>query len=183
MQPGEAANNGFKWEFSAPPPKILEYIGQIIAWPRICFLQEPGPGGFNGAEYYTKHVRPFSCLDEDWSAEALIGWKGQELYDILATSTSADPESEEYKKAYKVVWRILNQASMQKITHAQSLALRPHLGTLLDQNPELNEREGTFLELLRYGSVHFEQVGQGVRWQEAMEPPAEALIKEPLLGY
>jgi hypothetical protein len=77
----------------------------------------------------------------------------------------------------------LNQASMQKITHAQSLALRPHLGTLLDQNPELNEREGTFLELLRYGSVHFEQVGQGVRWQEAMEPPAEALIKEPLLGY
>lgn len=72
---------------------------------------------------------------------------------------------------------------MQEITHVRSLALYPHLGTLLDHNPDVNVREGTFLELLRFGSVHFEQVGREMKWKVAMEPPAEIWIKEPLLGW
>lgn len=103
MKAGDVALHGFSWEWSAPPQKIMKYIGQIVMWPRICFLREPGPHGFNGAGYYQKHVLPLSCLEEDWSAEALIGWRGQYLFDVLSTSTSVDPESQEYQKAFKVI--------------------------------------------------------------------------------
>jgi len=44
-----AAANGLVWEWSAPPEKIMEYFTQIVAWSRVCCLEEPG---FDGAEYH-----------------------------------------------------------------------------------------------------------------------------------
>lgn len=150
MKATDAALNDFSWDWSASPEKIMDYIGQIVAWPRICFLQEPGPDGFNGAEYYQRHVLLLTCLEEHFSAKKMIGWRGWDFFlDVLDTFISADLESEGYRKASKVVWNILTKASGQKVAHCTGLVMYPNLGTLLDEHPEVNEQEGKFLELPR----------------------------------
>ena len=100
---------------------------------------------------------------------------------MLATRLDADPDSPQYKKAYRTVWRLLTGSSMQKITHGKNLTKGVALGVLWDlkENEGVDVREGTFAELLRYGSVRFEQVGREVRYVEAERP--EFRIRKGLL--
>jgi len=138
-------------------------------------LIEPGPDGFNGASYYQNKVLLFDSLKEDWGAEETIGFIGQDLFDVLATKTDIDKESEEYKKAYKTVWRLLTKSSLQKITHGKKLTKSPALGILWDraENEGKDVEKGTFAELLRYGSVFFEQTREGIKYVEA---PREGIV-------
>lgn len=182
MSPASAKANGYEWEFHGDPAAVFEYITQILCWARICMLVEPN-GGFNGADYYANRILLFDARLEDWSAETLIGWHGQDLFDVLATPLSCDKDSEKYKKAYKTVWHILTKGSMQKVTHGAKVAKTDQLGTLLDRNDSnrhAGEGNGTFMDLLRYGGVHFEQVGREMEYRKAVKP--EKLIEEPLLG-
>ena len=145
-------------------------VGQVLAWERLCMLEEPN-GGFNGTEYWENKVLLFDALSEDWGAEATIGFSGRDFFNVLETRRDADPESDEYQRAYKTIWRLLKQSSMQKITHGKNLTKSPALGILL--NMEENEGKdiaaGTFAELLRYGSVHFEQEREEVNYVKAQK--------------
>ena len=100
---------------------------------------------------------------------------------MLATRLDADPDSPQYKKAYRTVWRLLTGSSMQKITHGKNLTKGVALGVLWDlkENEGVDAKEGTFAELLRYGSVRFEQVAREVRYVEAERP--EFRIRKGLL--
>ena len=107
----------------------MEYIGQVLAWSRLCRLEDP-TDGFNGTEYYANKVLLFDSLSEDWGAEEAISFSGQDLFDVLATRRDGDMESEKYQKAYKTVWRLLTQSSMQKIMHGKQLTKGLALGVL-----------------------------------------------------
>lgn len=171
---------GFHWQFKVDPLTVMGYIGQVLAWMRVCMLEEPN-GGFDGAEYYEKKVLLFDSLTEDWGAEATIGFFGQDLFDVLATRLDADPTSPQYQKAHKTIWRLLTKSSMQKITHGKNLTQDPALGILWDreENEGADKAPGTFAELLRYGSVHFEQERKAIDYVEAKKP--ERIIKKGLL--
>ncbi|KAL7949482.1 hypothetical protein V8C42DRAFT_311026 [Trichoderma barbatum] len=80
---------------------------------------------------------------------------GQKMFDLLSLKRDIDPESEEYKKAYELVWRLLSKSSMQKITPAKNMTHYVHLRTLWDEDPGKDCEEGTFAELLRHGTVRF----------------------------
>ena len=170
----------FHWELKVEPQTVMEYIGQVLAWLRLCMLDDP-TDGFNGAEYYATKVLLFDALSEDWGAEERIGFSGQDLFDVLATRRDADPESEEYRKAYATVWGLLTRSSMQKITHGKDLTKDLALGVLWDmeENEGKDNAPGTFAELLRYGSVHFEQQREGIKYVKAQKP--EHTIRKGLL--
>ena len=167
----------FHWEFSVEPRTVMEYIGQVLSWLRLCMLEDP-TDGFNGAEYYGNKVLLFDSLSEDWGAEEEIGFSGQDLFDVLATKRDIDRESEEYRRAYRTIWKLLTQSSMQKITHGKHLIKGLALGSLLDmkENEGKDKEPGTFAELLRYGSVHFEQKREAIKYVKA-EMPAYRIKK------
>lgn len=151
----------FKFPFKTSIEELRNYTAQITLWMRLALLEEPN-GGFDGRKYWQEKVLKFDVLSECWAAEVKIGWIGEDLFDVLATKRTgpgAEPESEQYRKADDLVWHLLTSTSMQKVTHGKCLLSSPALGTLWD----LPENEGkdfepdTFAELLRYGSVHFEQ--------------------------
>ena len=170
----------FHWEFKVEPRTVMEYIGQVLSWLRLCMLEEPNDG-FNGAEYWANKVLLFDSLSEDWGAEATVGFSGQDLFNVLETRRDAAPESNEYQTAYKTIWRLLTRSSMQKITHGRNLTKSPALGILWDmeENKGKDVAPGTFSELLRYGSVHFEQEREEIKYVKAQKP--EYTIKKGLL--
>ena len=56
--------------------------------------------------------------------------------------------------------RLLTKSTMQKITHAKNLVETPAHGVLWDaeENQGKDIEPGTFVEFLRYATVHFEQI-------------------------
>ncbi|KAF3931987.1 hypothetical protein ABW20_dc0102741 [Dactylellina cionopaga] len=156
----ESQKRGFNWEFTVDAFTTMQYIGQVISWLRLCMIDGGGnEGELDWAQYAKDHIFWYDVLDENFGAETVIGFTGQPLFDALATKLDTDPNSEEYKIAYKLVWRLLTKSSMQKITHGKNLTKTPALGLLWDreENKDKDREPGTFAELLRYGSVHFEQ--------------------------
>ncbi|KAH7408041.1 hypothetical protein BKA64DRAFT_776225 [Cadophora sp. MPI-SDFR-AT-0126] len=177
----ESEARGFKWEFKVEPQFVAGYIAQVLAWMRLSALEEPN--GFNGRNYAVENILLFDALHEDWGAETVVGFQGQALFDALATKCDpdADPDSDEYKLAYKNVWRLLTKSSMQKITHGKNLTKTPALGVLWDEteNEGKDVEPGTFAELLRYGSVHLEQTRESIHYVRGEKP--ELVIKKGLL--
>ena len=172
----------FHWDFQVEPLFVFEYIGQVLSWTRICVLDTDIGNGISGVDYWATKVLIWKALGEQWGAEQTIGFGGPVLFNALQTRLDADPESEQYKDAYRMTWRVLSKSCMQKITHGKNLTKTKATGVLWEE--EGNERkdciEGTFGELLRYGSVHFEQTREGVETMVA-ERPLQT-IREPVLG-
>lgn len=153
---------GFTWEWAVTPTTVFEYITQVLVWMRLTMLEDAGDG-FSGVDYAMNQVLWFDVLAENWGIESKIGFKGEDAFNLLATRLDADPESEEYKKAYAIVWHCLAQSSMQKVTHAKNLTKTPALGSLWDlEEKEGGHGEGTFADLLRYGATRFRQKREGI---------------------
>lgn len=167
----EAIKRGFGWEFSVEPHAIFEYISQVVAWRRLCMLEDAGDG-FSCADYARDRVLWFDSLEENWAFEPILGFRGEEAFNALTTRVDSDPGSEEYKLAYKAVWRVLTRSSMQKITHGKNLTKTPALGLLWDMesNKGKDNEPGTFAELLRYGSTHFLQTRESIEYVQGKRP-------------
>lgn len=170
-------SRGFAWDFQVEPAVVFDYVTQVTAWLRLCMLEEAGDG-FSCADYAQNNILWFDALEEDWAAENVVGYQGEKLFEALTTRLDEDPESERYKKAYECVWRILTNSSMQKVTHGKNLTKTPALGVLLDKPENANKdiEPGTFADLLRYGSVHFEQTRAQITIIQT-EKPAETMKK------
>ncbi|KAL2845900.1 hypothetical protein BJY01DRAFT_247506 [Aspergillus pseudoustus] len=174
---GAAEERGMIWEWKVSPLTVLEYITQVLAWMRLTILEDAGDG-FSGVDYAMKNVLWFDVLAENWGIESKIGFRGEDAFNLLATRLDADPESEEYKKAYAIVWRCLAQSSMQKVTHGKNLIKSLALGSLwdLEENEGMDIKEGTFAELLRYGATRFRQTREGIAVVQ-MERPKMTMKK------
>jgi len=173
-------NPGLKFDFKPDLDilALLNYVAQNMSWVRIACLEEPN-GGFNGRAYYLEKVLQFDALTECWKAEDVIGFDGKELFDMLAMRRDAVGERRE--KAERMVWKVLSEASMQKVMHGKQIMKVEALGVRWDkeENEGIDVAEGTFAELLRYGSVHFEQTREGINYVKAEEP--NLVIRKGLL--
>ncbi|KIA75900.1 hypothetical protein HK57_00305 [Aspergillus ustus] len=161
FEAAEARGLIFEWQVS--PIIVFEYITQVLAWVRLTMLEDAGDG-FSGVDYAMEKVLWFDVLAENWRIEAKIGFRGEDVFNLLATRLDADPDSEEYKKAYEIVWGCLTQGSMQKVMHGKNLTKSLALGSLwdLEENEGMDIKEGTFAELLRYGATRFRQTREGI---------------------
>ena len=160
----------YSFPFAVEKESLMDYVGQMLAWSRVCMVEDAGDG-FNGSAYWRTKVLLFDALNEGWAAEPPTGWSGVKLLDALSTPLSATEPSEKYKLGAQVVWRLLEGSSMQKVFHGKDMMSAPSLGTLWDQpeNEGRDQAPGTFAELLRFGSVHYEQEREMV-YKEAPEP-------------
>jgi hypothetical protein len=123
-------------------------------------------------------------LQENWRAENIIGYSGKDFFDVLTCKRNADPQSGEYKRAYECVWGLLCDASLQKIMHGKNLTKTLALGIYLDEAEKKGEsvfENGTFGELLVYGSLHFEQTRQSIVYSEPTRPDDDQIIHKGLL--
>ena len=93
------------------------------------------------------------------------------MFQLFSMKRDADPDSEDYKEAYNLVWRLLTKSSLQKITHGKNLTNSVHLGVFWDENKGTDAEPGTFGELFRYGTVHFEQTRPEIAYVKAPRPP------------
>jgi len=109
-------------------------------------MLEDAGDDFSCADYSVNNVLWFDALEEDWGAETIVGYRGEDAVNALATKLDADPDSEEYKAAYKLVWRLLTKSSMQKITHGKNLTKTPAWGLIWDEKG--NESKDMNLGLL-----------------------------------
>ncbi|KAJ9500934.1 hypothetical protein H2202_003492 [Exophiala xenobiotica] len=176
----ESQDADFKWDFKAEPAVVMNYVAQVLAWIRLCMLEDAGDG-FSGVDYWMKRVLLFDSLQESWGAEATVGFGGPKLCNALATKLDAPKDSEEYKTGYNLVWRLLSASTLQKITHGKNLTVTPSLGVIWEEpgNQNKDHEPGTFAELMRYGSTHFEQTRESVRYVQAKRP--EMSLKKGLL--
>ncbi|KAF7505014.1 hypothetical protein GJ744_001468 [Endocarpon pusillum] len=136
-------------------------------------LEEAGDG-FSCTNHWQNHVLCIDAFEEHWPAESIIGFNGmgQKLMDLLSCPLDVDPSSQRYEEASKIVWRILSRSSLQKVAHGKNLLAAPTMGTLwsLPENKGKDAAEGSFTELLRYGSVHLEQMREEVKCVVAPKP-------------
>lgn len=176
----ESQDADFKWDFKVEPVVVMNYIAQVLAWIRLCMLEDAGDG-FSGVDYWMKHVLLFDSLQESWGAEATVGFGGPKLFNALATKLDAPEDSEEYKTGYNLVWRLLSASTLQKITHGKNLTATPSVGVLWEEtgNENKDHEPGTFAELMRYGCTHFEQTRESVKYVQAKRP--EMTLKKGLL--
>ncbi|KAE9374131.1 hypothetical protein N431DRAFT_371537 [Stipitochalara longipes BDJ] len=167
----ESQKRGYNWEFIVEPLTVFEYITQVTAFLRLTMLEDAGDG-FSSADYAIHNILWFDSLQEDWGAETVVGYRGEDAVNALATKLDADPDSEEYKTAYKLVWRLLTKSSMQKITHGKHLTKTPAWGLIWDEKGNENKDidPGTFAELLRYGTTHFEQTRKSIVYVKPEKP-------------
>ncbi|OJJ42649.1 hypothetical protein ASPZODRAFT_137036 [Penicilliopsis zonata CBS 506.65] len=152
------------------------YAAQIICLTRLLCLEE-SDDGFSGVEYWRKNVLALDAGQEtartEWNS-TFVGF-GQRALDILALPCSgpdAEPTSDKYKDAEKVVWDMLANSTIWKVTHAQGLTHTPQLGTLLDmpENEGKDAAPNTFGELFRYGTRSFRQKRESVLRMPKREP-------------
>lgn len=180
----DARASDFHWDFKIPFQSVLEYITQILAWTRVAMLEDVGDG-FSGVDYWSNHIMIFDTLKESWGAEATVGFPGAgpKLLDLLSLKRdfSKLDTDEHQRTAYDLVWRLLTQSSLQKITHGKNLTHDIHLGALWDlpEHQGKDRAPGTYAELLRYGSVHFAQTRERV--VSAKAPKPTVTLKKGLL--
>ncbi|KAF7347772.1 Capsule polysaccharide biosynthesis [Mycena venus] len=170
----ESRASNFTWDFKVDAKTVMEYITQVICWTRLTMLEDAGDG-FSCTDYWQKHVLCIDVLQENWGAEAVVGFAngGQGIFELLSMERNGDSSSEKYKQAEELVWRMLTRSSMQKITHGKGLTNTVALGVLWDmkENEGKDRQPGTFAELMRYGSVHFRQKRESIVTMEAEKPP------------
>lgn len=159
---------------------MFEYDGQVLAWIRLCMIEEPD-NGFNGGEYWASKVLIFDALTRDWAAEDCVGFRGEDVFNALAKKRDADASTKEYQLAHEMTWRMLSKASMQKITHGKNLTKTPALGILWDakENEGKDVEPETFAELLRYRSVNFEQRREDIDYVKA--PKSDVVLRGKIL--
>jgi hypothetical protein len=170
----------FDWKVSLP--ELLDYAMQMVAWNRVALLEDAGDG-FSGADYWTRHMLLLDYAPETGMPMKLLGAAhhgGGRMLELLSMSRlpennnqrEEDKVEEDRKEAERVVWETLAHSSMWKISHAKGLTHKPQLGTLLDarENDGRDRAPGTFMELLRYGTVHFRQKRASPSLREAPRP-------------
>ncbi|KXJ87028.1 hypothetical protein Micbo1qcDRAFT_218233 [Microdochium bolleyi] len=160
----EGAENGVGFDFKVPMIEVFEYAIQIVAWARLTMLDAvdpPSGDGFSCSDYWHNNILWMDAIKEAWQAETILGFNvgGQSKLDVLSTRLDIDKQSPEYKSAEAVVWQILTQGSMQKISRGKNMSISVQLGTMLDmpENEGKDQGPGTFAELLRYGTLNFRQ--------------------------
>jgi len=162
------------FDFKVPVITALEYVTQLLCWIRLIMLEDAGDG-FNPSAYWENNVLLLSLTDECWSAHRKFEWNGDLIAKAISTPLDADPDSEEFKTASQLVWSLLRNTSMEKIYRGKGLTNKVTLGILLDK-PEfadLDCKDGTFAELLRYGTSHFQQTRQSVSYVPALPSPVK----------
>ncbi|KAL7905150.1 hypothetical protein GGI35DRAFT_472012 [Trichoderma velutinum] len=139
--------------------KFSDYVAHYMCCERLRKLIDPNDG-FNGAEWYEKHMLLFDAKDEMFQVQTLTDWDAQLQFRLLSLPRSGDG------------------AVVDKSWHEAEALVTSLLANTAMENSNKDNEEGSFAAYLRYGSTHFDQTRE-VKKLEYQNPEEEVLT----IGY
>jgi hypothetical protein len=137
-----------------------DYLSQTMCYERLRKLVDP-QDGFNGPEYFSKHMFLTPALQETFYFQQVTGWSGTRQFELLTSKRTGEGvlRDEKWQAAEDFVHSALANTSTMKLSHGPAGALESFLADLWDseEHAGTDNVEGTFAAYLRYGSVHFDQ--------------------------
>ncbi|KAH9907588.1 hypothetical protein F4778DRAFT_722532 [Xylariomycetidae sp. FL2044] len=174
-------------QFNCPDLNVMmeafsDYLAAFMCFERLRKLIDPSDG-FNGPEYFMKHMLLFPALQETFYFQQVTGWSGARQFELLSAKRTGEGvvKNETWRAAEEFVHDALANTSTMKLSHGPAGALESFLADLWDseEHQDKDNAEGTFAAYMRYGSVHFDQTRKMV--PSKMEWPTEEVLRVGVL--
>jgi hypothetical protein len=144
---------------------MTDYVSQMVLGDRTRNLVDVKTG-WNGREFWEDKVFMVEGIQNGILGALKTNLCGQKQADLFATRLD-EPDLAKRAEAEEFVIEMLEKSHMYKVYH-NSMVGNPALGDLIKkkENHDVTFRPGTFGELYRYGTVHWE----ATRKVERLEP-------------
>ncbi|KAH0496113.1 hypothetical protein TgHK011_003493 [Trichoderma gracile] len=169
------------------PVFFSDYVAHYLCGERIRKLVDPNDG-FNGPEWYDKHMLIFDAADEMLYAQIITKWDVEKQFRLLSLKRSGEGAvvNEQWHEAEEFVNTLLAKTAMLKFPHGpggEGLKVKM-LADLWDADEyrDRDHEEGTFAAYLRYGSLQFDQTREvkKLEWQNPKEETFTVGYLEPV---
>ncbi|KAH7212290.1 hypothetical protein DER44DRAFT_767923 [Fusarium oxysporum] len=141
---------------------MTDYVSQMVIGDRTRNLVDVTTG-FNGREFWENKVFMVEGIENGILGALKTNLDGQKQADYFLTRLD-EPDLDKRSEAEAFMVEMLEKSHMYKMYH-NSMGDRPALGDLVKkkENHDITYRPGTFGELYRYGTVHWEPTREVVR--------------------
>ncbi|KAI1812261.1 hypothetical protein GGS20DRAFT_558819 [Poronia punctata] len=135
--------------------KMSDYVAQMLMADRTRNLLDINTG-WNGREFFEKKVFIVEGIMNGVLGAIKTNFSGQKQVDLFTTSLD-EPDEGKRREAEEFFVEMLEKSHMYKIYH-DSTGTNPTFGDLIKKDgfKDASNRPGTFGELYRYGTVHWE---------------------------
>ncbi|KAI0532186.1 hypothetical protein GGR58DRAFT_507696 [Xylaria digitata] len=143
------------WYFKDKVLEMSDYVAQMLLGDRTKNLLDVGTG-WNGREFWENRVFMVEGIQNGILGAIRTNYDGQKQAELFTTSLD-DPDENKRQAAEAFVVEVLEKSHMYKIYHNSAGGL-PALGDVVKREgfEDVTHRPGTFGELYRYGTVHWE---------------------------
>ncbi|KAI4858924.1 hypothetical protein F4820DRAFT_454388 [Hypoxylon rubiginosum] len=162
------------WNFQDKIREMSDYVAQMLIGDRTRNLLDVSTG-WNGREFWENKVFMVEGILNGVLGAIKTDFDGAKQVDLFTTPLD-DPDVEKRQAAEAFVIEMLEKSHMYKVYHNSAGGL-PALGDLVKKEGfrDADHRPGTFGEMYRYGTVHWESA-RGV--DRLIPPPSdEELIR------
>lgn len=162
------------------PDKVVhmsDYVAQMLIGDRTRNLLDVETG-WNGREFFTNKVFHVEGIFNGILGAIETDYDGYKQADLLATPLD-DPDPEKRRRAEAFVVKVIEQSHMYKVYHNSAGGL-PALGDVVKKKgfQDVDHRPGTYGEMYRYGTVHWEPM-RGVERMTPQETDDELIRATP----
>jgi hypothetical protein len=143
------------WDFQDKIQGMSDYVAQMLMGDRTRNLLDVSTG-WNGREFFNNKVFMVEGIYNGVLGAIRTDFDGYKQIELLTTPIN-DPDVEKRQAAEAFVIEMLEKSHMYKVYHNSAGGL-PALGDLIKKEGfrDADHRPGTFSEMYRYGTVHWE---------------------------
>ena len=119
--------------------------------------------GWNGPTYAAEHIFAMDSMQYSQTVNKHTSWDGKRAFRLMSLSLPAGREAEnaDQKQAREMVEACLGKSFSVKLAHGRLVLniLGHTLGSLWRKHEGSDDIPGTYAHWLRYGTIHWNQVG------------------------
>ncbi|KAJ3551407.1 hypothetical protein NPX13_g11368 [Xylaria arbuscula] len=162
------------WGFGDKVYEMSDYVAQMLLGDRTKNLLDVSTG-WDGREFWENKVFMVEGIRNGILGAILTEYDGYKQAELFTTALD-EPDEEKRKAAEAFVVEVLENSHMYKVYHNSAGGL-PALGDVIKKDgfKDADHRPGTFGELYRYGTVHWEPTREVDRL--IPQPTGEELIR------
>ncbi|KAI8632638.1 hypothetical protein F5Y19DRAFT_418326 [Xylariaceae sp. FL1651] len=162
------------WNFEEKVREMSDYVAHMLIGDRTRNLLDESTG-WNGREFFQNNVFMVEGILNGVLGAIRTNFDGYKQVELLTTRLD-DPDTKKRQAAEAFVIEMLEQSHMYKVYHNSAGGL-PALGDLVKKEGfrDADHRPGTFGEMYRYGTVHWEATRVVERLRP--QPSHEELIR------
>ncbi|PNY22481.1 Uncharacterized protein TCAP_07126 [Tolypocladium capitatum] len=138
---------------------MASYVAHIAAFERLRKIVDPSDG-FNGPEYYAKHMFLTQSMKEMFYLSVVTAWSGTRQFELLSAKRSGEGavKDETWQTAEELINYTMANSSTMKLSHGAG-GFESMLADIWDkeENSQADIVPGTFAAYMTYGSAHFDQ--------------------------